>query len=106
VAVHSAQLFEGAPASGVAVYTVPSGVRTILKSLTVCHIGGGSTCSLQMGGVVGNKRRLWQAVMTPSIPLHIPFWIVMKTGQNLTITTDAGTPSTVTWVLSGTELTL
>lgn len=106
MAVRTKQLFEGAPNNGVAVYTVPAGRRTIVKSWAVCHVGGGSTCQLQVGGVSGNKRRIWRQVTVANEIYRVEFWFVLEAGQNLTAFTDAGTPSTVTWVISGTELVL
>lgn len=100
------QLFEGAPNNGVAVYTVPSGRRTIVRNWTACSIATTCRLKLQVGGVAGNKRRLWQQDTVADVIYRVDTWVVLEAGQNLSCFTDAGTPSLCTWIISGTELVL
>lgn len=106
MAVRTKQLFQGAPANGVAVYTVPAGRRTIVKSWSACSISTTCTLKLQIGGVAGNKIRIWQQDTVADVIYRNEFWFVLEAGQNISLFTNAGTPSLCTWLISGTELVL
>lgn len=91
-----------ATATLAAIYTVPAGETTILKSVSLAKVAAGAVSLdltiLSAGVVTVVFREQFPVVSTV---VHREFWIVMQPGDVLRAQTDTGT---ATLWLSGTEL--
>lgn len=110
MAVHSTQLGHGIGLTAGAhnVYTVPTGKRTILKSLSLRNatagaVTGGFAIALAGGGTLNFFQPL-AATPAAGSTVHLALWIVLNAGDVLQVDGIAG--SGIDAIASGAELTV
>lgn len=87
--------------------TVPAGEVWLLKQLVISHVGNTSTTSLRYVRTgVANSVRAWREVMAADVVYRVNMWDVLEAGDVITLNTNAGTPATVVFALSGARLVL
>lgn len=106
MAVRTKQLFVGKMTGATQdLYTCPAGETTIVKEVVLQHAGNVSTCQLQVRSAANvTQVAVVRSAVVSNEVYRYPMWLVLQPGQKLTAVTDAGTPSTVGWAVSGTEL--